>query len=121
MRHINNWDHADARRQATRAFCAYLHKPENLNAREKCKSDPAYARTLFAQLGGFCLQEELTPDEANPIVPIPKQAEFRVFEATEMFPRDRLVTLVLPPLDKALLEPGKIDVGEVYRCTWQPW
>jgi hypothetical protein len=121
MRQINNWDNAEARRQATRAFCAYLHRPENVEMREKCKSDPAYARTVFAQQGGFCLEEELTPHEANPIVPIPTQTEFRVFEATDMFPRDRLVTLVLPPRDKTLPEPAKIDIGEIYRCTWEPW
>jgi hypothetical protein len=121
MKHINNWDNGDARRQATRAICAYLHRPENSEARDKCRSDSAYARILFAQMGGFCLEEELTADESNPIVPIPKQTEFRVFEATEMFPRDRLVTLVLPPADKPLPETAKIDVGEVYRCTWIPW
>ena len=87
MRQINNWDDADARRQATRAFCAFLHRPETAEAREKCKSDPGYARMLFAQQGGFCLEEELTPDESNPIVPIPHQTDFRVFEETDMFPR----------------------------------
>lgn len=121
MRQINNWDNADARRQATRAFCAYLHRPENVQAREKCKGDPTYARNLFAQQGEFCLEEELTPDEANPIVPIPKHTEFRVFETTDMFPRDRLVTLVLPPAEKPLPELAKIDIDEVYRCTWSPW
>jgi len=121
MRQINNWDDADARRQATRAFCAFLHRPERAEAREKCKSDPGYARLLFAQQGGFCLEEELTPDESNPIVPIPQQTEFRVFEATDMFPRDRLVALVLPPRDKPLPEIAKIDVGDVYRCTVIPW
>jgi hypothetical protein len=121
MRQINNWDDADARKQATRAFCAYLHRPENAQAREKCKGDPAFARNLFAQQGGFCLEEELTPDEANPIAPIPKQTEFRVFESTDMFPRDRLVTLVLPPADKVLPETAKIDTGEIYRCTWVLW
>jgi hypothetical protein len=121
MRQISNWDNADARRQATRAFCVHLHKPENAQAREKCKNDPAYARTLFAQLGGLCLEEELTPDEANPIVPIPKQTEFRVFESTDISTRDRLVTLVLPPKDKMLPEPAKIDIEDVYRCTWVIW
>jgi hypothetical protein len=121
MRQIKNWDSGDARRQATRAFCAHLHKPENASVREKCKTDPAYARSLFAQQGGFCLEEELTPDESNPIVPIPKQTEFRVFEATDMFPRDRLVTLVLPSRDKPLPETAKIDIGDIYRCTWIPW
>ena len=121
MRQINNWDEAEPRRQATRAFCAHLHRPENTQVRQKCKDDPAYARTLFAQLGGFCLEEELAPNEANPIVPIPKQTEFRVFEEKDMFPRDRLVTLVLPPPDKILPETAKIDVGEIYRCTWMPW
>jgi hypothetical protein len=121
MRQINNWDNADARRQATRSLCVHLHKPENAQVREKCKGDPAYARTLFAQVGGFCLEEELTADESNPIVPIPKHTEFRVFEATDMFPRDRLVTLVLPPADKILPETSKIDFGEVYRCTWVAW
>src|SRR5689334_19645676 len=70
MRQINNWDDANARREATRAFCVYLHRAENVQAREKCKIDPVYARSLFAELGGFCLAEELTADEANPIVPI---------------------------------------------------
>lgn len=121
MKQINNWDNADARRQAARAFCAYLHRPENAEAREKCKSDPVFARNLFAKQGGFCLEEEITSDEANSIVSIPKNVEFRVFESTEMFPRDRLVTLVLPPRDKELPDPAKIDVGDVYRCTWQPW
>ena len=121
MRQINNWDDAEARRQGTRAFCAYLHRPENIEAREKCKDDSAYARTLFAKLGGFCLEEELTPDEANPIIPIPNHTEFRIFEVKDMFPRDRLVTLVLPPPDKILPETAKIDIDEIYRCTWWPW
>jgi len=121
MKQINNWDNGDARRQATRAFCAYLHRPENKSAREKCKSDPAFARNLFAQLGGFCLEEELAPDECNPIAPIPKETEFRVFEATDMFPRDKMVTLVLPPPDKPLGETAKIDIGDIYKCTWDPW
>lgn len=121
MRQIKNWDDAEARRQATRAFCVHLHQPENNQTRKKCKDDSAYARTLFAQLGGFCLEEELTPDEANPIVPIPKQTEFRIFEGEDMFPRDRLVTLVLPPADSILPDAAKIDIGDVYRCTWIPW
>src|SRR3981081_2021807 len=104
MRQINNWDNAAPGKQATHAFCAYLHRPENAQAREKCKGDPAFARNLFAQQGGFCLEEELTADEANPIAPIPKQTEFRVFESTDMFPRDRLVTLFLLPPDKKLAE-----------------
>ena len=119
---MNNWDDGNARRQATRAFCAYLHKPENAQVREKCKNDPAFARALFAQQGDFRLEEEFAPDEANGIAPIPKQTEFRVFEATDMFPRDGLVNLVLPPADKLLPEdPAKIDISEVYRCTWDPW
>jgi hypothetical protein len=121
MRERNNWDDANARRRAARAFCAYLHRPENAPARERCKTDPVYARTLFAQQGGFCLEEEITSDGSNPISPIPKQTEFRVFEATDMLPRDRLVTLVLPPPDKPLPETATIDISEIYRCTWFPW
>lgn len=121
MRQINNWDNAEARRQATRAFCAHLHRPENAHVREKCKSDPAYARTVFAEQGGFCLEEELAADEIQPIVPIPRRTEFRVFEENEMFPRDRLVALVLPPAESILPETSKIDPSEVYRCTWVLW
>ena len=117
----NNWDDAEARRQATRAFCAHLHRPENAQAREKCKTDPAYARILFAQQGGFRLEEETTPAETKPVVPIPKQTEFRVFEENEMFPRDKLVALVLPPIDRILPETAKIDPDDVYRCTWPLW
>jgi hypothetical protein len=98
-----------------------LHRPENVEARTNCKSDPVFARKLFAQLGGFCLEEELAPDEANPIVPIPNLTEFRVFEATDMMPRDELVTLVLPSRDRPLPETTKIDTSDIYRCTWQPW
>jgi hypothetical protein len=121
MKETKNWDDAEARRQATRAFCAYLHRPENAQAREKCKGDPAYARMLFAQQGGFCLEEELPADESKSIVPIPKHTEFRVFEEHEMFPRDKLVTMVLPPADRILPETSKIDPGDVYRCTWVLW
>ena len=117
MSKTNSWDNADARRQATRAFCVFLHKPENAQEREKCKNDPAYARTVFADQGGFPLEEDAAP---GGIVPIPKETEFKVLESKDMFPRDKLVTLVLPPADKPL-DPDKIDVPEVYRCTWVPY
>jgi hypothetical protein len=109
MSGTKNWDDADARREATRAFCVFLHKPENAQVREKCKNDPAYARTVFAEQGGF------SPEA------IPRETEFKVFESTEMLPRDRLVTLVLPSVDKPLPDPTRIDVGEIYRCTWLPY
>jgi len=121
MRQINSWDNAEARREATRAFCAHLHRPENAQVREKCKSDPAYARRIFAEQGGFCLEEELADAQADPIVPIPKWTEFRVFEENEMFPRDRLVALVLPPVETILPDTPKIDPGDIYRCTWVLW
>jgi hypothetical protein len=109
MNGTRKWDDAEARREATRAFCVFLHKPENAQVREKCKNDSAYARTVFAEQGGF------SPDA------IPKETEFRVFEEKDMFPRDKLVTLVLPPVDKPLAAADKIDVPEVYRCTWVPY
>ena len=54
---MNSWTDIEARRETIRAFVEHLHKPENKAERDKCTTDRAYAKELFARLGDFELQK----------------------------------------------------------------
>ena len=127
---MNDWKNADHRRAATRTFCEWLHDPANIQDRLDCtiklsnETDPtaAYkkARELFADKGGFVREESYAPGTA-PKEAIPAAVQFRVYEETELIPRDNLVTLVLPRPDQPLPTGTSFKVMKYYRCTWTPW
>ena len=87
---------------------AYLHDPKNKQDRERCKTDRAYAKDLYARIG----------EVSN----IPQKTEFRVYEKLAIEPRDsELAILLLPDPKLPIGSTNAIDVTQIYRCTWDPW
>lgn len=127
---MSDWRIEDDRRTATRNFCAFLHNPANAQDRNDCtirtenahNPFPVYAKAkeVFAREGGFTIEEDFPPGRA-PEEAIPAAVEFRVYEERERFPRDNLVTLVLPRPDMPLPTGPSFKVSKYYRCTWTPW
>jgi hypothetical protein len=125
---MNDWRDATHRRNGTEAFCKFLHDPVNLQVREGCTiaqetTNPgaayAKAKDVFAKQGGFVKEEDF-PAGSAPKEAIPKIVEFRVYEE-DIYPRDNLVTIVLPRRDQPLPTGASFDVTDIYRCTWSPW
>jgi hypothetical protein len=125
---MKDWTNPNDRKAGTENFCRFLHDPANLEVRKQCTirkdtTDPtaayAKAKKVFAEQGGFVREEDVTSDQ-DPKKAIPKAVEFRVYEETDILPRDNLVTMVLPRPDQPLPNLS-VDVRDVYRCTWSPW
>jgi hypothetical protein len=111
---MNKWTDTTARQKAVEAFVKYLFEPGNEADRKKA-TDPKerlFAKELFARLGGFEI-EGSTTDE----VKIPSKMEFRVYEDNPTQQRDADVGIMVLP-DK--LE-TPVDVGQVWRCSWDDW
>jgi hypothetical protein len=114
---MSDWQIPADRRTATEAFCIYLHNPANAQDRKDCTittsnvnnpaSAYAKAKEIFAREGGFAT--------------IPSSVEFRVYESTDLMPRDNLVTIVLPRPDIPLPTGPSFDASIVWRCTWTPY
>jgi hypothetical protein len=115
---MNDWNIPIERNKATYDFCAFLNDPRNEQTRKAllvteqnwdkpvaAKKAYELAKTIFSQEG----------DTA-----IPDDVEVRVYEEDRL-PRDRLVTIVLPPLGSTLPTWPRWDVFQYYRCTWSPW
>lgn len=121
---MNSWDSRPARREATKAFCDYLDDPAHAKEREECKNpDSGEARSLFARLGHFYLEENIPADAPPGLKPIPKETKFMVYETDPHEKRDELVTIVLPPLvteQGAGLKPP-FEATNVFRCTYWPY
>jgi hypothetical protein len=111
---MNDWSNISARQDAVRKFVKYLQDPDPKNQaeRERCRTDRAYAKQLFASKGGFEI-EGTAPDKTK----IPKKMEFRVYEEKDTKQRDEdLGVMVLP---EKLQDP--VDVNQVWLCTWNDW
>jgi hypothetical protein len=109
---MNDWSNINARQNAVRAFVEYLQKPENQGDRDRCRTDRAFAKKLFADKGGFEIEGSV-PDEKK----IPKKMEFRVYEETNTKQRDEdLGVMILPAAPQ-----GEVDVNQVWICTWSDW
>jgi hypothetical protein len=112
-RTMRSWDDTTARIDATWAFCDYVEAhPAKL---AEIKRNSASARKLMADVGQFYLAERMPP-EVEDVVPIPKDAEFRIFEFDPREKRDKLMTIVLPPLGVS-----RAEATEIWRCSWPPW
>jgi hypothetical protein len=83
-------------------------------------SAKAQARKIFADQGHYVKEEDYDPGQA-PKEAIPRAVEFRVYEETDMLPRDHLVTIVLQRPDEPLPTGSLFDARKYYRCTWSPW
>lgn len=126
---MNNWSDMKARRDATRKLCEHLDG--NRDARAACLNDPAAARKMLANMGDFCLEENLPAgSEVEPIptaLPVffyedpslaPTGTKVNTVKVAETGNTDNLVLIVLPA---KLPPPAEFDPTEVWRCTYQPW
>jgi hypothetical protein len=111
----NHWDNLEAREKATLAFVRFLR--EHPGEIPKCKKDGEYAKKKFAE-GFFYLEGERQADPQHRLEPIPTETVFRVYEFAPPPPRDKLVTLVLPPEAQAIDE---VEPTDVWLCTWAIW
>ncbi|MEY2507666.1 MAG: hypothetical protein QOH01_1995 [Verrucomicrobiota bacterium] len=95
--------------------------PKDQIERDKLK-DPDHARRMFAEWGGFYLEENAPADEEYR--GIPKTTVFKCYEQQEGRPeRDEQVILVLPSLDLSGRSNESYDqeVAKVWRCTYIPY
>jgi hypothetical protein len=115
---MENWLDPKACEEATWDFCNRMRKDPN--ERQRCLTDPAYARTSFAK-GWFYLEED--PNRDKNFKPVPQGTEFRVYNEDEKDRRQKLVTIVLPadsaqlPLPARMIKPAEA----VWKGTWFPY
>jgi hypothetical protein len=115
---MDNWLDPKPCEEATWDFCKRMR--EDPTERQKCLTDPAYARKSFAK-DRFYLQED--PNRDPNYTPIPQDTEFRVYNEDEKDRRQKLVTIVLPgdgiplPLPARLIKPAEA----VWKGTWFPY
>ena len=111
----SHWDDLDAREKATLAFVQYL-KDHPAEIRP-CKDNGEYAKKKFAD-GFFYLEGEKQDDPQHPLRPIPMETVFRVYDFAPPPPRDKLVTLVLPPDNTQFQD---VEAKDVWLCSWAIW
>jgi hypothetical protein len=111
----NHWDDIPTRTSATLAFANYLKN--NPSEVAKCTQDSDYAKKTFAN-GYFYLEGETQSKPSNPLRPIPKETEFRVYEFDPKPERDKLVTLVLPDPNNSS---SSVQARDIWLCSWPIW
>jgi len=111
----SHWDDLAARGKATLAFVQYLK--DNPQEIPPCKDNGEYAKKKFAD-GFFYLEGEKQDDPQHPLRPIPMETVFRVYDFAPPPPRDKLVTLVLPPNNTPLMD---VEAKDVWLCSWPIW
>lgn len=119
---MRDWSSRKDRQDGRQAFWDKLSEPASMvpgGLREQCINDSAVARTSFAQYGEFYLQGQTQPDQDKDLVPIPAEAEFRVFPE-DIAARDKLVVLILR--DQAQPPPNETkDPYGIWVCSYYPY
>lgn len=124
---MRDWISDTDRSAGTKYFWEEIMKPKNKSKRDACVKDPKQARKIFAEIAQFYLEEDLkAPIAPSGETAIPKDVEFRIFEAKDLDSRGKLVTLVLrdppaTPKSKAKTSKAKketVDPDGVWMCTY---
>jgi hypothetical protein len=116
---MRDWNKIPDRRAATIIFRDFMEQPANAQIKKNCCDSPEEAKRQFAILGEFYLQGKTLPGQPpndGTSTPIPKIAEFRVYDTRDTA-RHNLVVLILPSSKgKPTNEPANILIA-----AWPVW
>ncbi len=111
---MRNWTNITDRRDATLIFRDFMEQPANAQIKKNCCDCPKEARRQFAIRCEFYLEGEDLPGQPpndGTFTPIPRIAEFRVYNTTDAA-RHELVVLILPSSKGGMTtEPANILIG----------
>ncbi len=100
---MSDWNKADDREEGAWLFLKRLDSDAQL--RQECLADPARARQVFEQAGGF--------------TNMPTDVELRILEDNQAA-RDKVHLLAIPPAGH-LGTREKFDVEKVWLAAWSRW